>query len=271
MWKKTPFISALTAIMLFIILESVSFMMITNEGIFQQAKIAGLTLRLKTALSSLTLDIEQYLKLRSVNELLHTENLRLLKENERYKALFTSLDTTSVDKSLTSDFSFISAKIIANSTNKLHNFIILNKGKAHGVKRDMGVISSGGIVGIVTAVSTNYSHVISYLNLNQSVSAKIGATGVFGPMVWEGRGIDYATLKEIPIHKEFTIGDTVFTSGFSSIYPPDIPLGTVRKSSEKGGSYHEIQVKLFQDFSSLYNVSIVVNNKKEELDNLTKK
>ncbi len=270
MWGKTPVIRTLTALLLFLILEVISISFIANESIYQRAKVTGVTMQIKSAISGFSSGLRQYFGLRSLNELLRQENLRLLKENESYKALAGMADTMPGGRPASPDFSYIPARIVANSTNKLHNYIILNKGSNQGVKKDMGVVSPGGVVGIITSVSRNYSYVISFLNINQSVSAKIGRGGAFGPMIWEGRRTGYATLKEIPFHIEYMIGDTVYTSGFSSMYPPDIPLGTIRKSSVTKGSYHEIQVKLFQDFSTLYYVNIVANNKKDELDFIVK-
>jgi rod shape-determining protein MreC len=266
MWGKTPVIRTLTALLLFLVLEVISISFIANESIYQRAKVTGVTMQIKSAISGFSSGLRQYFGLRSLNELLRLENLRLLKENESYKALAGMADTMPGGQPVSPDFSYIPARIVANSTNRLHNYIILNKGSDQGVRKDMGVVSPGGIVGIITSVSRNYSYVISFLNINQSVSAKIGTSGAFGPMIWEGRRTGYATLKEIPFHIEYMVGDTVYTSGFSSIYPPDIPLGTVRKSSVRKGSYHEIQVKLFQDFSTLYYVNIVANTKKDELD-----
>jgi len=121
----------------------------------------------------------------------------------------------------------------------------------------------------VNAVSDNYSYIISLLNINQSVSAKISRLGAFGPLIWDGRSADYALLTEIPQHIKIQVGDSVVTSGFSSIFPPDIPLGTIRKSKIINGTHHEIQVKLFQDFRTLHYVNVVVSSHKEEVDKIS--
>ena len=63
-------------------------------------------------------------------------------------------------------------------------------------------------------------------------------------------------------------GDTVFSSGFSTIYPPDIPLGAVLNSEISKGSSQEITVRLFEDFRTLHNVYIVKDNRRKELDEL---
>ena len=67
---------------------------------------------------------------------------------------------------------------------------------------------------------------------------------------------------------EFEPGDTVFTSGFSSIFPPDIPLGTTGKSKIVNGATYEIEIELFEDFGSLRYVTIVENLGKGEIKQL---
>ncbi|MDP3437160.1 MAG: rod shape-determining protein MreC [Bacteroidales bacterium] len=266
MWGKSPLIKFLTTLLLFLTLEVISLSFISNESVFQQAKISGLVIKLNSLTYGFTSGVKYYFGLQNVNDMLVEENLRLLKENEALKTRIPPQESLSAQPSISAEYSYIPARIISNSTNKMHNYIILNKGRTHGVKKDMGVISSVGVVGVVSAVSERYSYVISFLNINQSVSAKISTSGAFGPMIWEGRRSDYALLKEIPFHIDFMVGDTVVTSGFSTLFPPNVPLGTVRRSSVTKGSYHDIQVKLFQNFNSLHYVNIVVNNNKDELD-----
>lgn len=228
-------------------------------------------MHIKAEVSSLVSDIRYFTQLKEVNNILLEENLDLKNRVEKLSAQL-KLNDTIINNSGSSNpkFSYIPAKIISNSTNKLQNFIILNKGKIHGVEKDMGVISSRGVVGVVSSVSNNFSYVISFLNINQSVSAKIAPSQSFGPMTWEGRRTNYATLTEIPYHIKFMVGDTVYTSGYSTMFPADIPLGTARKSSLVNGAYHKIHVKLFQDFNTLRYVNIVINNNKKELDQIIK-
>ena len=66
----------------------------------------------------------------------------------------------------------------------------------------------------------------------------------------------------------FEKGDTVYTSGYSSIFPPDIPLGTIGESKIVNGATYEIDVKLFEDFGALRFVLIVENVGKGELKEL---
>ena len=87
-------------------------------------------------------------------------------------------------------------------------------------------------------------------------------------MSWDGIHSNGALLQEIPHHMEIAKGDTVFTSGFSSIFPPDIPLGITSESRIVNGSTYEIQVRLFEDFAALRHVTVVENLGREEIKQL---
>ena len=133
------------------------------------------------------------------------------------------------------------------------------------------MITPNGAIGIVDAVSENYSYAISFQNHNISISARLGKDGRTGPLSWDGRSSSGAVLREIPHHLEITPGDTIYTSGFSSIFPADIPLGTVREAEIVNGATYDIKVDLFEDFGALRHVCIVENVGQEEMNTLEKK
>ena len=151
------------------------------------------------------------------------------------------------------------------SRNKQHNYFILNKGSEDGISAQSGVITGNGIVGIIDAVDKHYSYGLSFMNSGVSISARLGNEGAIGPLVWDGISSDGAILKEIPLQYKFAPGDTVWTSGFSSIFPADIPLGVAGESRIVNGAVNEIKVKLFQSFSALRFVTIAVNNGRDEI------
>ena len=132
----------------------------------------------------------------------------------------------------------------------------------------MGVITPMGAVGITRAVSEHYSYVLSFLNTSQQVSAKIGSTSAFGPLSWDMEHENKAVLNEIPQHLEVKQQDTVYTSGFSYFYPPDIPLGTVSGAKVVNGVHLRVDVELLQDFRSLDYVMVVKNNNRNEIEKL---
>lgn len=123
-------------------------------------------------------------------------------------------------------------------------------------------------MGIVDAVSRHYSYVISFMNTEFSVSARLGREGAVGPLVWDGKSTHGAILKDIPLQNKFEKGDTVRTSGYSSIFPSDIPLGTIGDAKIVNGATYEIEVSLFQDMKSVRYVTIATNVGKNEIASL---
>lgn len=214
--------------------------------------------------------IGYYFSLRKVNDELSRENFIL---SGRLAALGADQmaaleDSLAGNYSEDGNFRYTRASIVKISRNKQHNYIILDKGAQDGISPQTGVISSHGVIGIVDAVSKRYSYAISFMNTEFSVSSRIGRTGAVGPLVWDGKGTSGAVLRQIPLQHKFEKGDTVYTSGFSSIFPPDIPLGTVQDSRIENGATYEIKVKLLQDFSSIRYVTLVENKGKAEISEL---
>lgn len=222
----------------------------------------------------ITESISRYFALGKENRALAEEVFEL---NRKIIRLNQALEEAKLDSMLTEDnalstdkFIYMPAAITKNSLNKQHNYLIINKGSADGVRPQSGVITPEGVVGIVESVSRHYSYVISFLNSELSISARIGDSGAAGPMVWDGRSTSGALLKEIPLQYKFEPGDTVYTSGYSSIFPPDIPLGTTGETKVVNGATYEVRIELFQNFPALRYVTIVSNKDIIEIEELEK-
>ena len=159
---------------------------------------------------------------------------------------------------------FTGAKVINNSTNKQYNFLILDKGRNQGIEPEMAVICKDGIVGVVKETSRNFSSVVSVLNREFFPNARLKRSGYFGPVEWPGKHYKRVVLKEIPLHVNIQQGDTVVTSGYSSIFPPGLLIGTVKSFKPEEGIFYVITVELSTDFKRLSDVIVVKNLKREE-------
>ena len=218
-------------------------------------------------------NISDYASLRTENRHLAEEILRLTETITRLEeeaAAAASRDSADYTAAWRGKYEFIPAEVIKNSVNKQHNYLIIGKGSDDGVRPQTGIITSRGVIGIVDAVSRHYSYAISFLNSDSSISARIGKDGAAGPMAWDGKGSGNALLREIPLQVKFEEGDTVYTSGFSTIFPPDIPIGRITGSRIVNGATFEIKVSLFQDFSSVRHVCLVRNRDLDEIMSLEK-
>ncbi len=197
------------------------------------------------------------------------ENDRLLRLVRRYESVLSTKDSL-MRPQKDDGFNYIPATIIKSSTNSQHNYLIIDKGSDDGVIRNSGIITSQGVIGIIDAVSAHYSYAISFLNTELFISARLGNSGAVGPLAWDGISSDGAILKEIPLQFRFAPGDTVYTSGYSTIFPPDIPIGVAGESKIINGATNEIRVKLFQDHKALKYVTIVSNTRSEEIEAIEK-
>jgi rod shape-determining protein MreC len=173
-----------------------------------------------------------------------------------------------IDASQDKRYIFLPARVVSNSVTKKNNYLTLNVGRKHGVSIDMGVVTHSGVVGIITGVSENYSTVISLLNVDLKISARIKKNRYFGSLSWDGKDYRHVVLTEIPIHVDLTPGDTIVTSGFSTIFPPELLLGTVVEANNSSGNFLKVDVLLSTDFRQLDNVWVVRNNLFDEEDKL---
>ena len=121
----------------------------------------------------------------------------------------------------------------------------------------MGVVDANGVVGIVYKTSPHYSTVIPLLNSKSSISCKIVGSEYFGYLKWEYGDSRYAYLKDLPRHAEFNLGDTVVTSGYSTVFPAGIMVGTVDDMSDShDGLSYLLKIKLATDFGKVSNVRL---------------
>ncbi|MDD2985040.1 rod shape-determining protein MreC [Flavobacterium sp.] len=222
-----------------------------------------------------------YERINSVNEYLNLkdENEGLASENARLKSLlFNIKDTTKIiDKEMMSNFGnykVIQSKIINNSYTVPENFLTINAGSLKGVKPDMGVLNSKGIIGIIEHTSKNYATVISVLNVKSQINAKIKKTSHFGTLTWNGKSTGFVQLIDVPRLATVKKGDTIVTGAQSIIFPENINIGTIHKIyTDDKTNYFTIDIKLFNDMTSLGHIYIIENQDRKEvleLEALTK-
>lgn len=251
-------------LILFIFIEGIAIVLLLNNNNYQQTKFVDFTRAVSGSFHQQMIKINDYLVLRKKNEKLVEENTRLRNLLEKQLDTRDNRYQSFTDSTATQQYEFINAKIINNSVNKQHNYITLNRGKADGIRSEMGVISRDGVIGVVRGVSEHYSTVISLLNSELRISSKLKKSGYFGPLSWDGRNYRYAYLREIPLNAQLHKGDSIVTSGYSTIFPENILVGYIDEFEEKGGSFYEITVELSVDFKAISEVYIIRNLQKKE-------
>lgn len=266
--QKNSIIMKIINAAIFIILEVAALNMLNNNGAMQNVWFSRGAHAIMGTIWGGTESIKDYFSLRKVNDVLARENMALRTRLAQYEVEQTENETEAQPFEIAGDYRYTHATIMKISNNTQHNYMIINKGKEDGITAGAGVITGKGAIGVIDAVSGNYSYARSFKNHEMNISARLGMEGAVGPMSWDGISRNGAILKEIPHHVEFEPGDTVYTSGFSSIFPPDIPLGTTGASKIVNGATYEIEITLFEDFGSLRHVTIVENLGKDEITKL---
>ena len=258
-------------VILFVFIESISFVILVNRNDYQSAGFFNFSRTIGSYYFKKTDALKEYISLREVNRKLMDDNAAL---RSRLPSSFFNIDTSFVevkDTTLKVHYRYTPAKVINNSTNHQYNYITLDKGKEQGIEEGMGVVSPDGIVGIVDAVSEHFSLVISLLNRDFRVSAKIKKNNYFGPLEWSGKNSTTAVLNEIPLHVNVQKGDTIVTSGFNAVFPEGVLIGFVEDIRVTNGSFYSIHVHLASDFYKLSYVLVVNNLLSDEIDDLESK
>lgn len=251
--------------LLFLLLLSLSFYLIILNNNFQQVSVFNSTNKISASILEAVNYVKEYINLKENNASLARENAKLKSQLPDASYENGILHTVVADSSRFQQYSYITARVINNSINRRNNFITLDKGSLQGVKKDMGVISSFGVVGIVKDVSLHYCTVMSLLHKNTKISTKFKNSNYFGSLVWEGTDVKEATLLEIAKHVKFQVGDTLLTTVYSSIFPEGVMVGVVKDFELRpGDNFYHINVKLSTNFANLSHVYIVDNLLKKE-------
>ncbi len=251
-------------VFLFVLIQLISLTLLFQHNNYHRTVIANTTRSIKGVLNTRIYTLREYLSLRETNKELLEENTRLRNQ------LIDSYKTTEVpvekefDSAYNKQYEYIPAKVVNNSTNKQHNFITINKGRIHGIEKEMGVVSSNGVVGIITGISQNFSTIIPVLNINLRLSAKIEESGYFGSLFWEGKDSRRVSLIDIPHHAEVSRDNQVVTSGYSAIFPAGIKIGTIEDYKITGGNFYKATVELSTNFQNLSYVYVIRNHFQQE-------
>lgn len=245
---------------LFLVFELIAIILIFSQNPIQRGKLTSQINSLSTLVYDGAYEVTQYMHLRKSNE-------QIAKENSLLRSRVTPVRPDSV--SPRNAYDFIPALVINNTVHNEFNYLTLNAGKKNGVELDMAVVSPFGIVGVVKTVSPNYCRVISVLNSQLKISVKLSKSGYFGSLSWDRRNYRDVLVTEIPSHVSLEPGDSIVSSGYSSIFPSGEPIATVLEATPAaGGNFLEIRARLNNDFKQLSTVYIVINNGKEEIQTL---
>ena len=255
--------------LVFLLLEAVSLISLFRYNSYQGSVYFTTANKVVGGAYRLTSDVTSYLNLGKENAYLEQQNEQLRSElielKKKLRKRQRNSTSVNIHDTLFSGYKFVGAQVISSTLHRTNNLLTIDKGSKDGIRPEMGVVCSQGVVGIVYLTSRNYSIVIPLLNVSSQISCRMKSSEFFGTMQWQRGDPDISYVNDIPRHAKVKPGEVVETNGYSDIFPEGIPIGKVRKVKDSSdGMSYSLEVELFTDFKTLRNVSIITNYTKPE-------
>lgn len=257
MIKLVLFLKKIYVLLLFIVLEFLALHYYANSTSYTKAKLLTVSNSLVGGVYSLFSDIGHYFTLKRDNRVLLDEVTELRNRLAAYEVSDSTL-VRKIPEGELNAYQYTSAHVVNNSITRQENYFTLNKGLRDGVEADMAVLSPDGcMAGYVLSCSDRFAVCISALNRNFRTSGRLKGENYFGSVYWDGLDHQYVILTEIPKYAELAKGDTIVTTDYSAIFPPDMMIGTVEDWTLNNATFYDVRVRLAAPIASLTDVLLV--------------
>lgn len=257
------------AALIFILLELASFYFVFSYNKFQHTFFVNTANEVSGNVLNTYGNFQTYFTLDKVNDSLVAENAALRAQLNESRMLDTVNQYTAKDSLGKQLYTYIPAEVIGNSYTEPNNYITLNRGTNHGIQKNMGVITSEGIVGQVVNVSDNFSVVMSVLHSRFKTPVAIKNNNAQGRLVWEGKDPTSVNMIEVSEPGLLKEGDTIITTAVSTMFPANTIVGTLLSyGKDQGRNFYTLDLKLSTNFSSLKYVYVVNDLMRAERDSL---
>jgi rod shape-determining protein MreC len=154
------------------------------------------------------------------------------------------------------DMQALAARIIGADATEVSRTLILSEGSTNGLRRDMPVISTEGVIGKLIAVAPNASRVLLINDHNSGLDALDQRSRARGIVAGLLNGD--LTMKYVDRTEDVKPGDSVVTSGMDGIFPRGLLVGQITSVSQEGpGLFLNIDIRPAADFQKLEQVLIL--------------
>ena len=252
--NKDHFVFAIT------LLFSISLLFNSNDE--EMSVIRGFASDFVSFLSSPMVKVKSLAIVSEENQYLREKNLQLNLQLESilYAAAENDNLRNLLDFKRKTKLNIIPASIINKGIQANIKSLTIDIGSKNSVSKNQAVLTPHGVIGKTIHVGDNSSIVQSISDNNFRLSVRIMPSGAVGILRWHDGNV--CKIFEVQKNVEINIGDRVITSGFSKIYPPKLPVGTVSGVYDERGSYQKVvNVNIQNDFDSIQNVFVILNEK----------
>ncbi|MBQ2364312.1 MAG: rod shape-determining protein MreC [Alistipes sp.] len=281
MHRLKAFLKRIYVILIFLVLEGAALWQYATSSPYTEAKILARTTAIGGAISGIVTDIQHFFSLPDENRMLTARIAELEEElaGERmlHEASEGDVVVEDMGEEAVSQFRFRAARVSSLTTNRLRNYVVLDKGSADGIGVTMGVITpTRELVGYVVSCSAHYSVVMPIINKRFNTGGRIidgVENGYVCSVLWNGSSKYHALATDISINSPIDKGMLVEVS--SERLPQGIAIGYVESFElNEAKTAYFARLKLAADMSSLDNVIVVENiyggEVKEMLEELNK-
>lgn len=253
-------------IFLFLFLEIVCFTLIVRYNQTQNEIWANTTSIFADGIKSRVNSISQYSQLQQVNDSLRAENAQLLERIINFSVYDRDQSFQKYDSDSSNIvYRLIPVSICDKTVHLRNNNMTLCQGESSHVRSRMGLITKKGVVGMTSACSENFCKALLITNNLSRISALIKGKDYNGNITWPGTDPRVLEMRAVPKYANVVLGDTIVTSGYSTLFPPNIPIGLVTNFEVvKGQNELSIEVSMMEDMATLQEAYAIEFIKKEE-------
>ena len=238
-----------------------SISLLFNRNAEDMSVIRGFSSDFVSFLSSPMVEVKSLAIVNEENQYLREKNLQLnlqlesilyaADENEKLRELLNFKRSTKLN--------IIPARIINKGIQTNVKSLTIDVGSVNKVFENQAVLTPEGVIGKTVQTGEKSAIVQSISDNNFRLSVRIMPSGAVGLLRWHNSNV--CKIYEVQKNVEINIGDRVITSGFSTIYPPKLPVGTVSGLYDERGSYQKVvNVNIQNDFESIQNVFVIIND-----------
>ena len=270
MHRLIEFIKRIYVVLLFLIIEGIAVWSYATATPYTESKILARTSAVGSAVSGAMTDARNFMSLPEENERLTQRVAQLEAELQSRDVVLTSEAVYKpIVDSVDAKFCYHPAGVVAMTTNRLHNYIVLDRGANDGVRKDMGVITpTREYVGTVVSCSEQYSVVMPLLNTRFKIGGRLVESDYVCSIYWDGGSRYEVTAIEISKYAEPRKGMVVNVE--SDRLPSDVIIGTIEESQINASkSAYSAKLRVAADMQRLSNLLVVENKDQQELDALT--
>lgn len=193
--------------------------------------------------------------LRNEVEQLRVQNVKANEyaaENQRLRELLGY-------KNAAVQFDLVVARVIGRESATWTRMIVIDRGTRDGVEKNMAVVTSRGLVGVVTEAGPISSKVEMILDTRAAVGALVQRSRVAGIIEGSPDNASQPRMVNIPRNEDVQEGDIVVTSGFGGVYPKGIMVGKIESvHNDSGGLLKYAVLEPAVDFQRLEDVAVIV-------------